>query len=158
MSFDYLTDEELDNLIRECESDLVQAPSGLLDKVLNKVEGSHASIPNITDIRTANSRERKIKEYNRFKWQVIGSLVASFALFLTLHALMPVISSYIGDPKMPSKAEVLASCEIPTKEEVLSKQQVPSKLDVISNKKDILLKADILQKINNNKLFKEDEK
>lgn len=151
MKLEYLNDEELDNLIRECESDLVQAPSGLLDKVLEQVDSSNAGISSITDIRTVKSRERKLKEYNRFKWQVVGTMVASLALFIAIQAFMPKINSYIGEPGIPTKEEVIANREVPTKEELLSKKKVPTKKDIIA-RQEFLSKIDLY-----NKSFKEED-
>ncbi len=127
MSLEYLDDEELENLIRECESDLVQAPPELMDKVLSQVGGAP-----ITDIRAINTRDRKKKEYNRFKWQMVSGLAASFVLVVALHALMPMMSHLLRQSEVPTKESILANYVVPTKDEVIAKQKTPDKTDFVS--------------------------
>ncbi len=109
--FEYLSDEELEKFIADVETDLVQAPPGLLDSIMAEVDsGSEKAKPPM------KTKEQKIVEYRRFRRQVIISMAASIAASL----ILPMALSFM--PEMPKRER-----PIETKEELMAKREVITK-------------------------------
>lgn len=117
--FEYLSDEELNKLIFEAEADLVQAPPGLLDGIMAKVDADSKKAK--TPMKT---KEEKIVEYRRFRKQVIVSMTASIAASL----LLPIALSYV--PEMPRRER-----QIPTREEIVGTQDTMTKEEFLNRNK-----------------------
>ncbi|MBE5846047.1 MAG: hypothetical protein E7302_18170 [Butyrivibrio sp.] len=74
--YEYLSDEELQALIDECEDgNMVSAPLGFSDNVLQMIAE--------TENKKTISFEQKVKEYRRFRFQV-SIAVAAAILFLVV--------------------------------------------------------------------------
>ncbi|MBE5854687.1 MAG: hypothetical protein E7297_04895 [Lachnospiraceae bacterium] len=117
--FEYLSDEELEKFIADVETDLVQAPPGLLDGIMAKVDAdSEKAKPPM------KTKEEKIVEYRRFRKQVIVSMTASIAASL----LLPIALSYV--PEMPRKER-----QIPTREEIVGTQDTMTKEEFLNRNK-----------------------
>lgn len=117
--FEYLSDEELNKLIFETEADLVQAPPGLLEGILDKVDADSEKAKPLM-----KTKEQKIVEYRRFRKQVIVSMTASIAASL----LLPIALSYV--PEMPRRER-----SIPTREEIVKQQDTMTKEEFLNRNK-----------------------
>lgn len=92
---DYLSDEELNALIAETESEgLVQAPKGLHAEVMKKIDRDPA----------ASQKERKADFY-KFTYKVVLSVAAA----LLLMTLLP--RTIDTTPRVPTKEEVMKDRE-----------------------------------------------
>ena len=110
---EYLTEEELNALIREVEmTEMTSAPPDLLDDILQKIDLAElAKPPRIVCI------EKRRKEYRRFCIQVASSVAAAIVLLFMLPA-------FSGGKEMtvPAKEQVLAASDVKSKEEVLERR------------------------------------
>lgn len=72
----YLTDEQLMQLIQDVEeNELVSAPPGLLDTILQEVEKAEKA-----QIKPITSRENRVKEFRRYCIRVITSVAAAVSI------------------------------------------------------------------------------
>ena len=102
LELNYLSDEELNNLIAETENDLILAPPELEKEILESIQS------------------RKIVEFKRFRRQVASSIAAGVAALLLLPIFLPKISGTSEQNRyVPSKEAYMASRDIVTKEEAL---------------------------------------
>ena len=112
MEQNYLTDEELNALIREVEtSEMTMAPPDLLDDILQKIDVSELTKPpKILRI------EKRRNEFRRYCLQVASSVAAAVILLFMLPA-------FSGGKEMtvPEKEQVLAASDVKSKEEVLER-------------------------------------
>lgn len=126
MEDDYLSDEELDQLIMSVEKEIIPAPPDMMDQILALVEerevktsDSHteddlnevateiAKPPKIIDIN------RKRAEYRKYCFRVVSSVVASIALLVTIPGIWEVDKTEI-----PTKASIVGENNV-TKEEAI---------------------------------------
>lgn len=112
MEQEYLTDEELNALIREVEtSEMTMAPPDLLDDILQKIDLAElAKPPKILRI------EKRRNEFRRYCLQVASGVAAAVVLLF----LLPAFS---GGKEMtvPAKEQILAASDVKSKEEVLER-------------------------------------
>ena len=112
MEQNYLTDEELNALIREVEtSEMTMAPPDLLDDILQKIDLAElAKPPRILRI------EKRRNEFRRYCLQVASGVAAAVVLLFMLPA-------FSGGKEMtvPAKEQVLAASDVKSKEEVLER-------------------------------------
>ncbi len=114
----YLSDEELENLIVDIEeNDLVSAPPELLNQVLSVIEDSKQYIQNTIPF---DVQRKKTIEFRKYCFQVITS-VAAVIVFIFLFPT----STQMQKSELPS---------IPSKGIILEKQMTKSKEDVLGNK------------------------
>ena len=110
---EYLTEEELNALIREVEmTEMTSAPPDLLDDILQKIDLAElAKPPRILRI------EKRRKEFRRFCIRVASSVAAAIVLLFMLPA-------FSGGKEMtvPAKEQVLAASDVKSKEEVLERR------------------------------------
>ena len=92
MSYDYLSDEELQKLISDIElNDMVEAPANISGKVLEAID---SSIETESKNKVQN-KKRKIIEYRLYKFKVASAVAAAIAvMFLVPHS--PVINKCIS--------------------------------------------------------------
>ena len=109
---EYLTEEELNALIREVEmTEMTSAPPDLLDDILQKIDLAElAKPPRILRI------EKRRKEFRRFCIQVASSVAAAIVLIFMLPGL-----SGGKEMSVPAKEQVLAASDVKPKEEVLKR-------------------------------------
>lgn len=113
MEQNYLTDEELDALIREVEaSEMTMAPPDLLDDILQKMDVSECAMP-----PRILHREKRRNEFLRYCLQVASGVAAAVVLLF----LLPTFS---GGKEMtvPAKEQVLAASDVKSKEDVLERR------------------------------------
>ena len=114
----YLSDEELENLIVDIEEhDLVSAPPELLNQVLSVIEDSKPYIQNAIPF---DIQRKKTIEFRKYCFQVITSVAAAIVLVF----LFPT-SIQTQKLELPS---------IPSKDIIMEKQMIKSKKDVLGNK------------------------
>ena len=110
---EYLTEEELNALIREVEmTEMTSAPPDLLDDILQKIDLAElAKPPRILRI------EKRRKEFRRYCLQVASGVAAAVVLLF----LLP---TFTGGKEMtvPAKEQVLAASDVKSKEEVLERR------------------------------------
>ncbi len=121
---DYLSDEELNALIAETESEgLVQAPKGLHAEVMKGIDGNPAR----------SQKERKADFY-KFTYKVVLSVAAA----LLLMTLLP--RSIDTRRPVPTREEVLKERTITDEMHILPQKQKPTKEEVQKDlsKKDLI--------------------
>lgn len=126
MEYDYLSDEELDQLIMSVEKEIIPAPPDMMENLLalveereiktsdNQAEGdlNEAATeiekpPQIIDIK------RKRAEFRKYCFRVISSVAASIALLVAIPGV------WEGDKtKIPEKASIVGENNV-TKDEVM---------------------------------------
>lgn len=109
MRFDngYLSDEELEQLILQVEQqELVAAPPGLMDNILEELEKSQQS---------EWSSGNKIKEFRGYCFRVMTSVAAAVAIVFLIPELMNT-----GVSEIPLKQSAIMTAKYTTKEEALN--------------------------------------
>jgi len=109
MRFDdgYLSDEELEQLILHVEQqEMVAAPPGLLDNILEGMEKSQQS---------KRSSGNKIKEFRGYCFRVMTSVAAAVAIVFLIPELMNTQVS-----EVPLKQSAIMTAKYATKEEALN--------------------------------------
>ena len=121
---DYLSDEELNALIAETESEgLVQAPNGLHAEVISRI-----------DRNPARSQKERTADFYKFTYKVVLSVAAALLLMTllprTIDARRPV----------PTREEVLKERTITDEMHILPQKQKPTKEEVQKDlsKKDLI--------------------
>lgn len=132
-NIDYLSDEELDNLILEIEEhEIIEAPPNLSDEILQSVFGNNElDAGGNTEVINISNRKDKKRAYIIYSLKVAISVAAAIALMF----VMPTIQDKSTVTK--SKEEMLASEQVLSKDEVLNRNSSVSKLgqsNVISEK------------------------
>ena len=102
---EYLSDEELEQLILEIEQEeLVPAPPDLMESILARAE--------------KGSKESKVREFRAYCLRVVMSVAAALLMVFTLPGLMDTqLSDRIPEQEVSTQE---MPKEIPTKEETLS--------------------------------------
>ena len=108
----YLSDEELNSLIGDVESEkLIEAPANLDQKVIAVI---------------SSAERRKTVDFYKYCARVGFAVAAAIALI----CIVPYIPS--SKVEMPALADSFASEEIPSREEVLFSKEIKSKEEVLS--------------------------
>lgn len=118
----YLTDEQLMQLILDVEeNELVSAPPGLLDTILQEVEKAEKA-----QIKPITSRENRVKEFRRYCIRVITSVAAAVAIIF----FTPNLES-LEKVDVPSRQELVG--ENISREEALKENGVIDQIINILN-------------------------
>lgn len=118
----YLTDEQLMQLIQDVEeNELVSAPPGLLDTILQEVEKAEKA-----QIKPITSRENRVKEFRRYCIRVITSVAAAVAIIF----FTPNLES-LEKVDVPSRQELVG--ENISREEALKENGVIDQIINILN-------------------------
>lgn len=115
MSFEneYLSDEELNALIREIErNDLVMAPPDIMEKVLTQTKN-------------------KKRDFTMYCFRVAASAAAAIVMLFTLPGVLQNMSPKISDVVTDAYQKEMYETDIPTRQEVLAKQKYASKEEVL---------------------------
>ncbi len=121
---DYLSDEELNALIAETESEgLVQAPNGLHAEVISRIDGN-----------PARSQKERTADFYKFTYKVVLSVAAA----LLLMTLLP--RSIDARRPVPTREEVLKERATTDEMHILPQKQKPTKEEVQKDlsKKDLI--------------------
>lgn len=118
MKIEYLTDEELAQLIADVEAnELVAAPPDLCEEIVAKVEQMSSEIvrKTVPEIeKTLLDRRDKKREFKRYCFQVITSMAAAVALVFLLPNLQES-----QDLRVPSEKSIFGASVYETKQEAL---------------------------------------
>lgn len=118
----YLTDEQLMQLILDVEeNELVSAPPGLLDTILQEVEKAEKA-----QIKPITSRENRVKEFRRYCIRVITSVAAAVSIIF----FTPNLES-LEKVDVPSRQELVG--ENISREEALKENGVIDQIINILN-------------------------
>lgn len=132
MEYEYLTDEELEKLISDVETEgLTMAPPDLMDDVMEKLcseedlkqerssDDSYLEPPNgeVDKPPKVIDFDKKRKEYRRYCIRVMSSVAAAIAFVFLYLGGMDVQTEII-----PSKESVMMQ-EVQTREEVLQQEE-----------------------------------
>lgn len=114
MKMEYLTDEELEQLIADVEvNDLIAAPPGLYEEILTKVEDvSKEEMHHIE--KTMPVTRNKKREYRRYCFQVITSMAAAIAIVFLLPAMREN-----QNLEVPKEQKIFGASVYETKQEAL---------------------------------------
>ena len=129
MEYEYLTDEELEKLISDVETEgLMMAPPSLIDDVMERAEDVTKESQSDDSYLEPTKREvdkppkvidfdKKQKEYRRYCIRVMSSVAAAIAFVFLYLGGMDVQTEII-----PSKESVMMQ-EVQTREEVLQQEE-----------------------------------
>lgn len=114
MKMNYLTDDELEQLIADVEvNDLIAAPPGLYEEILTRVEDiSKEETLHIE--KTVPITRNKKREYRRYCFQVITSMAAAIAIVF----LLPVMREN-QNLEVPKGQKIFGASVYETKQEAL---------------------------------------
>ncbi|MCR4754090.1 MAG: hypothetical protein K5868_01035 [Lachnospiraceae bacterium] len=135
--FDYLSDEELNNLIEDTENNaMFTAPPDLMADVLSRLDNEAVTQDSDeSDAGRSEPKADKVKEFRSFCIKVVAAVAAAVAII----AVVPIVSPKLisehdteygieyakDDTYIPSKEEVLGTEKpIPSKEEVLGRNRI----------------------------------
>lgn len=111
---EYLSDEELEQLIGEVEqNELVTAPPELLDRIMAELETVQESYYQEKQQSTAS--KNRIKEFRGYCFRVLTSVAAAIVMVF----LLPELSK-TQLPEMPIRKDMVESGKYATKEEALA--------------------------------------
>ena len=104
----YLSDTELENLIRQTEAEeLINAPPDFLENVLISIDRMETKTPNIIHL------DQRKAEFWTYCFKVISAMAAAITLFVVI----PQVNGF-QDREIPSKESVIMEC-VHSREEVL---------------------------------------
>ena len=124
MEYGYLTDEELEQLISDVETEgLMMAPQSLMDDVMEQIKRTEdvtkesQSDDSYLEPTKVIDFEQRRKEYRRYCIRVMSSVAAAIAFVFLYLGGMDVQTEII-----PSKESVMMQ-EVQTREEVLQQEE-----------------------------------
>ncbi|MBQ3516715.1 MAG: hypothetical protein IJA29_05765 [Lachnospiraceae bacterium] len=117
---EYLSDDELQELIAETEADMVPAPPGLKEDILAALFGESNS--------TKREHRRQSLEFARYCIRVIATVAAAVA-FIMIMPYLPDVSGVENEINFISEIQI----EI-RQEEVWGFEKCPTKEDVLNEK------------------------
>lgn len=128
--YDYLTEDELEALIKSAENDQVDAPADLLAEIMSLLEDEEKSFESDTDKEKMQEPDNEIQkppqvidintrkaEFRRYCIRVITSAAAAIILAFTVPSLLGS-----GDTSVPDKQTVLSESYM-SKDEVAKKKE-----------------------------------
>lgn len=109
MSFEYLSDEELNNLISDVEqNDMVTAPPDILGSILEQIDVIPECVEEVEKITHITDRKEeavsdKIIEYKKYRFRVIAAISGVVAAVM----IVPEITNIIPKSQFADKKIVL---------------------------------------------------